>query len=98
MLSNPWIKLVLQVGVPAAVALFLVFQLSTKVDHNLDVITATLHEHTQETRTNAALLTTLADRSAQTQYIIVDLLRAQCVNAATTYEARQACLVAGASR
>jgi hypothetical protein len=88
---NQWLKLALYAGVPAAIAVYMVIQQSTRFDAKLDHNTRMLEQHAQVTAT-------ISDRLAasdRAQYTIVNLLRAQCVNAAKNQQERTDCLRAG---
>lgn len=94
-LNNPWIKLVLQVGVPATIAIFLVFKLSTNVDLKLDQNLQTLQSHaTFGAAAVSSINERLADAERQ-QAVMIDLLRVQCVNSAKSSVERGECLRAG---
>lgn len=84
---NPWIKLALQVGVPAVIALFLVQQLAAKFDAKLDVNMDMLREHTKVTEAVVQRVT------RQELYLdrLVSLTYAQCYNSAKSTAERSMC-------
>jgi hypothetical protein len=95
---NPWVKLALQVGVPAVIALFLVQQLATTFHTKLDASVDLIRGHSQMAAASYASIGERLERNDRTQSVMIDLLRAQCVNQAKSFEERNRCLVAGASR
>ena len=95
---NPWIKLTLQVGVPAVIALFLVQQLATTFNTKLDASVELARLNATNSAASHASMLERLDRTDRTQGVMIDLLRAQCVNQAKSFEERNRCLVAGASR
>lgn len=84
---NPWVKLALQVGVPAVIALFLVQQLAAKFDTKLDINTEMLRQHTSVTAT------VIERVSRQELYLdrLVALNYASCYNSAKSQGERATC-------
>jgi hypothetical protein len=88
---NQWIKLAIYAGVPAVIAMYLVFQLSARHDQKLDVTMQMMERHMHTTQA----ISERVERADRTQWLIVNLLRAQCVNTAKNQSERGECLRAG---
>lgn len=74
-------------GVPAAIAVFLVYFVTTRIDNGLDVIQVGLESHKAESR---ELIKTDAEIKLQMQYMTQILLNI-CVNTAKIQSERNAC-------
>lgn len=82
---------VMKFGVIPGAFLWLLYLITAGMQADVKSIKDTQHEHAIESR--AAIV-----RQDRLQGVMIDLLRAQCVNSAKTYQERQSCLMAGASR
>lgn len=80
--SSPWwVNSVIKIGVPSAIALFLVWFLSTQVRDRLDAVDGKLNNHIN-------MSTPLMDQNRQ----MLILLRQICVNSAPSNYERSQCL------
>jgi len=80
MLTHPLVKLVLQVGVPSGIAVYLVYMLAGSIVAETRSTHELLRQHVEATASQQAM-----------QRTIVDLLRQMCVNSAQSDEAKQTC-------
>ena len=90
-MPNGYIKLILQVGVPAAIACFLVWVISTQVVAEVRQTRTLLESHTAAT---SALVGSF-DRQERLLEVIRDISRQACVNQAKTSSGAQSCFDAG---
>lgn len=86
-----WVNAILKLGIPGAIAIFLVYRLA----QGFDVITLRLGNlEVQQTQvlSEHMRLADLSGRSTMISEKILNVLRVQCVNTARTDEARRDCL------
>lgn len=89
--NGGWQKFIVQIGVPAAICLFLVYMVAVKFDAKQDATLDLMRSHTAATGSLAVMV----ERSDRQQDVIIALLRAQCVNSAKNPGERLECLRAG---
>jgi hypothetical protein len=87
---NPWAKLILQIGVPSAIALFLVYSLMGEVRTNLATNLQLMREHVA----NQAQQQRALDDVNFTLQQIVGVQRQTCVGTARNTDDRNACWAA----
>lgn len=90
--GNGWQALIAKYGVQSAIALFLIWWLTGKVDGELGSMKATLTEHTQVTNAATLSMQNFSAEQRQVQRELSVLLRQICVNTAKTDQARQECI------
>jgi hypothetical protein len=76
-----WVNAIYKVGVPTAIACYLVWFLTSRVQTNLDIIQIAITKHVSDQTTSMEY-----NRQA------LNILRTMCVNAAKTDDARTECL------
>ena len=85
---SPWMRFIAFIGVPAAIALFLVYRLDGRSAQELAQISADLRSHSA---IQSVMATELADQKAETRTLIV-LMRQICVNTSKTDQQRRECV------
>jgi hypothetical protein len=81
----------LKYGVASAIAVYLVYTLTTGIGHDVRVSTELLQRHVDAT---ASLQRTI-EADERWHATMVDVMRQLCVNSAKTYQERAACFQAG---
>jgi hypothetical protein len=76
-----WVNAIYKVGVPTAIACYLVWFLTTKVQNNLEAIQSNVAQHTQDTMQNS-----------RTNRQILHMLQTICINEAQNASERNECL------
>lgn len=84
---NPIAKLILQIGVPSAIALYLVYLLGGSLSGEMRTFSEKLDSHMSAT---TVIRESLQEQNVN-QKLILDVLRQTCVNAAKTTPERNAC-------
>jgi len=87
----PWVEAVLKLGVPGAIAIFLVWRLAA----GFDVLAArmvALEQGHAEQNVHALRTEELSDRLYSLQEKMLRVLTADCVNHADSLEGRRACV------
>lgn len=84
---NPWAKLILQVGVPSTIALYLVWLLGGQVIGELRAQTTMMNEHA----TNTAAIAESVKEQRDSTDVVAELLKQLCVQQAKTPTDRSAC-------
>lgn len=85
---SPWMRFVAIIGIPSAIALFLVFRLDGRQASQLERIEARLQAQTDTTYA----LTQTADASRRETAALVGLMRQICVNTSTSDTQRRECV------
>jgi hypothetical protein len=85
---SPWMRFIAFIGVPAAIALFLVYRLDGRSADEIAGISSELRAHTAAANYSAAELT---DHRSETKTLIA-LMRAICVNTSKTDQQRRECV------
>ena len=86
-----------RVGIPSVMAALLVYWLTMKIDAKLENSQDMIRQHAAMSQAAIASITDRLERSDRMQTVVVNLLRAGCVNAAKSYDERNRCLAAGVS-
>lgn len=84
-----WVKAIATFGVPSAIAMFLVWNLTTGQNTAMAQISTTLQEHS---KTTAAMSTDVHNELQISNARIETYLRLMCVNSAKTVQDRTTCL------
>lgn len=87
----PIVKLILQVGVPSAIAVYLVWLLASRLDANVLSMREMLEQHQQITVQTLQIIQSSKEAEQQERQQMIDILRQQCINAANDGPARRAC-------
>lgn len=99
--GHPWFRYVLKVGWPAALATAIIgwwlFDGSKLIKEGVEFQRQQL-ESSRMMQQEHTVIRERLDRAERMQGVVIDLLRAQCVNAARTFGERNACLTAGSNR
>jgi hypothetical protein len=85
---SPWMRFIAFIGVPAAIALFLVYRLDGRSADEIAGISSELRAHTAAANYSAAELT---DHRSETKTLIA-LMRAICVNTSKNDQQRRECV------
>jgi hypothetical protein len=93
----PIVKLILQIGVPSAIALYLVWLLGNSIPR-LESEVRHMNENLKTHANDSAAYSQAIDRLERRMEIGNDIARQQCVQGARSASAQQACLSAGRDR
>lgn len=85
-------------GILPAIALFLIWQMSSAVATKLDLTYEVTRQHNASAANSADRIQDSQFRMERMQGVLIDLARQTCVNAAKDYLQRQACFTAGSNR
>jgi hypothetical protein len=85
---SPWMRFIAFIGVPAAIALYLVYRLDGRSAQELAGISADLRAHQA---VSGVMATEIADHKAETRTLIV-LMRQICVNTSKNDQQRRECV------
>jgi hypothetical protein len=85
---TPWMRFIAFIGVPAAIALFLVYRLDGRSALELAQISAELRAHAT---VSATAIVTFDEHRAETRTLIT-LMRQICVNTSKTDQQRRECV------
>lgn len=85
---SPWMRFIAFIGVPAAIALYLVYRLDGRSAQELAGISAELRAHQA---VSSVMATEIADHKSETKTLIA-LMRAICVNTARSDQQRRECV------
>jgi hypothetical protein len=85
---SPWMRFIAFIGVPAAIALFLVYRLDGRSAQELAGISAELRAHQA---VSTVMATEIADHKQETKTLIV-LMRQICVNTSKNDQQRRECV------
>lgn len=88
----PWMRFVWLIGVPSAIALFLVWRLDGRQSQHLMQIESRLEAHALVTLGAAGTLTKASEDGRAETRTLITLMRQVCVNTARTDEQRRECV------
>jgi hypothetical protein len=86
-----WTRLLLQIGVPAAIALYLVYSLNNKIVGTLDEMAQSMKMHAQTTQQVLQQMQDTDGEQLRREQQMIDVLRQQCINNAEGPKQRESC-------
>jgi hypothetical protein len=86
------VTLILQHGVAAAVALFLVYWMSARLTRQLESIEVKVDTHVEQAAIAGKSMTAFADTQRETTREMLSILRQMCINTSKTDTQRKECV------